>query len=76
MLTKTIEAVLSRAMSDKSFADALFANAEKALAEYNLTAAEIAKFKGLFSMDVEVIAASAPEERRSFTNIVRTRVDN
>ena len=75
MLTKTIEAVLSRAMSDRPFADALFANAEKALAEYNLTAGEIAKFKGLFSMDFEVIASAEPEERHSFANIVRTRID-
>ena len=76
MLTKSIEAVLLRAMSDRPFADELFANVEKALADYDLTAEEIAKFKGLFSMDFDAITAAAPEERSSFANIVRTRIDN
>jgi len=65
MLTKVIEEVLLRAMRDTAFADALFANAEKALAGYGLTVEEIARFKGLFSMDPGNIASTEPERDTS-----------
>ena len=45
MSQQTVESVLTRAMSDTAFADALFANPEKALTGFNLTAEEIANLK-------------------------------
>jgi hypothetical protein len=68
MPTKCIEAVLLRAMSDTAFADALFEDADKALAGYDLTAKEIAKFKGLFSMDHSNTSAAAAERRKLLSN--------
>ena len=73
MLTKGIEAVLLRAISDTAFADALFEDAEKALAEYNLTAEDIAKFKGLFSKDSNDTQSAASGSRKSFDNMVPNR---
>lgn len=61
----TSETILSCMMSDHTFADAVFANAEKALAEYNLPADVMAQFKGLSRADFEALAAQAPEERKS-----------
>ena len=61
----TIEAILTRAMSDHEFADLLFTDAEKALTEYNLPVAEIAKFKGITRADFEALTSHAPEERKS-----------
>ena len=57
------QTVLSRMMSEPAFADAVFADASKALAEYNLTAEEAAKFKGLTRAQ---FASMSPEERKSF----------
>ena len=53
MLTKEIQAILARAMSDKTFADELFVNTDKALANYTLTADEIIKLKRLFSLPAD-----------------------
>lgn len=62
----TIESILSRAMSDPAFADALLADAEKALAEYNLTPEEMAKFKEMSRADFEALPA---EERQSMAAV-------
>ena len=59
----TLETILTRMISDSAFADALFADAEKALAEYNLSAEDLAKFKGMSRAQFE---AMNPEERKSF----------
>ena len=61
----TLEIILSRMLNEPAFADALIATPEKALAEYNLPADEIAQFKGLSQADFEALASQAPEERRS-----------
>ena len=61
----TIETILTRAMSNPKFADLLFTNAENALAEYKLSAEEIAKFKGITRADFEALTSHAPEERKS-----------
>ena len=65
MSAQSVESVLSKAMSDAKFADALFADPEKALAGYDLTAEEFAKFKGLTRADFEIYAKATPEERKS-----------
>jgi len=67
MSTKGIEQVLSRAMSDNTFADQLFADPEKALTGFDLTSEEIAKFKGMSRNDLSAMTSLAPEERKSFS---------
>ena len=61
----TITVILNRMINEPAFAEALIATPEKALAEYNLPADEIAQFKGLSQADFEALASQAPEERRS-----------
>ena len=58
----SVETILSRMISDSAFADSVFADAEKALADYKLSAEEIAKFKGLTRAHFEEMV---PEERKS-----------
>jgi hypothetical protein len=60
----TIETILARAMSDDVFAEQLFTDAEKALAEYNLSADEVVKFKDLSRAQFD---AMTPEERKSMS---------
>jgi hypothetical protein len=67
MLTKDIQAILTRAMSDRIFADELFANTDQALANYTLTADEIIKLKRLFSLQADGHTSTAPEKYKSFT---------
>jgi hypothetical protein len=62
---QTIETILSRAMSDATFAETLFANPEKALAGYDLTADEIANVKGMARTDFDKFSSASPEERKS-----------
>ena len=61
----TLETILSRMMNEPEFANAVFTDAEKALTEYNLSAEEIAKFKGITRADFEALTSYAPEERKS-----------
>jgi hypothetical protein len=61
----TIESILSRMMQESEFAEAVFADAEKALAEYDLPADEIKLFQESFRADFEALAAASPEERKS-----------
>ena len=58
----TLETVLSRMMHEPDFAEAVFTDAEKALAEYNPTPEEYAVFKGLSRAE---FAAQAVEGRKS-----------
>ena len=58
----TIETILSRMMREPDFAEAVFTNAEKALAEYNLTPKEYAAFKALSRAEFD---AQAVEGRKS-----------
>ncbi|MCK6568855.1 MAG: Os1348 family NHLP clan protein [Anaerolineales bacterium] len=53
MSQQTVESVLTRAMSDAAFADSLFANPEKALTGFDLTAEEIASLKGMSRAEFE-----------------------
>ena len=66
----SVETILSRMISDSAFADSVFADAEKALADYKLSAEEIAKFKGLTRA---TFSTMTPEERRSFAIVVHER---
>ena len=67
MSAQTVESVLSKAMSDAKFADALFADPEKALAGYDLTAVEIANLKAMSRADFEKqYASGTADERKSF----------
>ncbi len=62
-----LETILARAMSDPAFADALFADPEKALAEYDLPAEVIAKFKSMSQAEFEALDA---EDRRSMSALL------
>lgn len=64
MNIKGIESVLSRAMSDAAFTDLLFADPEKALAGFDLTAEEIKALKSMSRADFAAISHQ-PEERKS-----------
>ena len=57
------ETILTRMMSDAAFAESVFADATKALAEYNLSAEDLAKFKGLTRAHFQ---AMSTENRKSF----------
>lgn len=68
----TIETILSRMMNDPAFADAVFADIEKALTEYGLSENEIEKLKGLTHAQFEKMT---PDERKSMaatTNVEYT----
>jgi hypothetical protein len=60
----TIETILYRMMSEPVFADAVFTDAETALAEYDLSAEEVMKFKGLSRAQFDVMT---PGERKSMS---------
>jgi hypothetical protein len=65
MPTKSVEEILHRAMSDRAFTELLFANPEKALAGYNLSAEDLATFKGISRAE---FAGLAIEERKSMAS--------
>jgi len=65
-----LETILARMMSDAAFADGVFADAEKALTEYNLSAEDLAKFKGMSRARFEAMTA---EDRKSFGILVDER---
>ena len=65
MSAQSVESVLSKAMSDASFADALFTDPEKTLAGFDLTKEEIASFKDLSRDDLGKMAGVTIEERVS-----------
>jgi hypothetical protein len=67
MSAQTVETILSRAMSDGSFADQLFTNPDQALAGFELTAEEVVSLKGISRADIETYSTASPEERRSFS---------
>jgi len=60
----TIENILTRMMSDANFADAVFADAARALAGYDLHLDEISKFKDLSRAQFDAMATN-PEDRIS-----------
>ena len=62
----TIERILSRMINEPAFAEALLANPANALAEYGLSAEELAQFQGLSRVDIDATIAD-PEERKSFS---------
>lgn len=61
MSAKVIETVLTRAMCDARFAALLVEQPQLALAGYDLTAEEVAKFERLSNADLEAFG-SAPTE--------------
>jgi hypothetical protein len=62
----TIEIILSRMMNDPAFADVVFADAEKALDEYDLAPEEITTFKKMQRIDLDAFLSASPDERKSF----------
>jgi len=69
----TIETVLTRMIDDSEFAESIFADAEKALSEYNLSAEEVAGLKTLPRAEFDTVAA-LPEERKAYaTPILMTK---
>ena len=71
----TIETILTRMMSDAEFADQLFTDAEKALAQYSLSAEEFSKLNNISRADFEKFASTAPEERKSFVSMNFTKIE-
>ena len=65
MSVKAVESVLSRAMSDKSFASLLFSEAEQALVGFDLTEEEIASLKAITHANFDLLSKLAPEKRKS-----------
>jgi hypothetical protein len=63
----TIESILNRMMNEPAFANAVFADSEKALTEYNLSAEEFSRLNKISRADFEKFASTAPEERKSFS---------
>ena len=61
----TIETILSRMMNEPEFADVVFADTEKALAEYKLSAEELERFQQISRADFEALTGASPETRQS-----------
>jgi len=66
MSFKSIESILDRAMSDTSFAVQMLTNPKETLAEYDLSAEEVARFESLSRADFEGFNKASPEQRKSF----------
>ena len=58
-----IETILTRMMNEPAFADAVFANAETALSEYDLSADVVLKIANMVRSDFNAIVT---DERKSF----------
>ena len=67
----TTETILTRMMNDVDFANAVFADAEQALAgyDYDLSAEDIVKFKSISRAEFDALVAN-PEDRKSFIRLV------
>ena len=59
----SLEIILTRMMNDTTFADAVFTDASKALAEYKLSNEELAKFKAMSRAEFEALST---DDRKSF----------
>lgn len=70
MSQQTVESILTRAMSDAAFAESLFANPEKALTGFDLTAEEVANLKGMSRAE---FFNATPEERKSMLKACQVR---
>jgi hypothetical protein len=66
----TLEIILTHSMNAPAFADALLAEPEKALAEYDLPADMIAKFKDMSRTDFNALET---EDRQSMSSLIGTR---
>ena len=66
MSFKSIESILDRAMSDTNFAVQMLTNPKETLAEYDLSAEEVARFESLSRADFDAFNQASPEERKSF----------
>jgi hypothetical protein len=66
MSFKSIETILDRAMSDSEFAAQMLTNTRATLAEYDLSAEEVAQFESLSRADFDAFSQASPEERKSF----------
>ena len=71
MSQQTIESILTRAMSDATFAEALFANPDSALTGFDLTAEEVASLRSMSRAEFE---NASPEQRLSMIKVC-TRTD-
>jgi hypothetical protein len=56
MSRETVEAVIGKAVSDRKFREALFANPDQALAGYGLTDDELAALKAIDAETMEAMA--------------------
>ena len=63
----TLETVLTRMMNEPAFADAVFTDAAAALADYQLSAEELANIKAMSRAKFENLA---PEDRKSLGGLM------
>ena len=66
----TLEPVLTRMMNEPAFADAVFTDAAAALADYQLSAEELANIKAMSRANFETLAT---EDRKSFGVMIPER---
>jgi len=62
----TIETILTRMMNEPPFAEAVFADAGKALSEYELSGETLESFKYMSREELDVFTSASPEARLSF----------
>jgi len=62
-----IEDVVTRAMSDSAFANAIVMDPESALAAYSLSTDEITLFREMTRIDFQAFLSAHLEERKSFS---------
>jgi len=67
-----VETILTRMMNETDFVNAVFDDADKALAEYNLSTDEVSKFKSMSHANFKSLVSLSPEERKSFSTVRRS----
>ena len=66
MSASSVQAILSRAISEAAFTELLLRDPERALSAYELTADEIVTLKSMSRADFDQWTSVLPKERKSF----------
>ena len=66
MSASSVQAILSRAISEAAFTELLLRDPERALSGYELSADEIVTLKSMSRADFDQWTSVLPEQRRSF----------
>ena len=75
MSKEAVEAVIGKAVLDSGFREALFANPEEVLAEYDLTEEEVAALRAIDFETMESFAGTLDERISKSVTAVFTRID-